>query len=430
MDQETAIKPPPLWQNRDYLLLWLGQAISSIGTGMSQFAFPLLVLTLTGSFADAGLAGALGQLPYLLLSLPAGALVDRWPRKRVMITCTLCLVACLASIPLALFSGHLTILQIYVVAFVMGTLFLFYGLAELGALTHMVPRTQLTTAVAQNEAVYSTVQLLSPSLGGLLLSRALALPFLADVLSYFVLLGSLLGIRSSLDGEHERQTQHILADIREGIHWLWNHPVMRFLAFLSGYLYVTMNGSVLLVYAIARQQHIALALVGLLLGVGGAGNIVGTLLSPLVQRRLRFGWALTSMLLLFVLFWPLYALASTPPLLGLVIALLAVIDSIASIPSDSYRLAAVPNALQGRVGSIYRLIIFGSLIVGQELIGLSLDHFGILITIAWLWLGLLLFALLALLLPSVRQASFPLEITPSPPTPASIPTTNNPPETE
>src|SRR5205807_280172 len=140
------------------------QAISSIGTGMSQFAFPLLVLTLTGSFADAGMAGALGQLPYLLLSLLAGALVDRWPRKRVMMICTLSLAACLASIPLALLFGRLSVLQLYIVAFVMGTLFLFYELAELGALTQVVPRTQLSIAVAQNEAVYSTAQLLSPSL--------------------------------------------------------------------------------------------------------------------------------------------------------------------------------------------------------------------------------------------------------------------------
>ena len=78
-------RPVTLWRNRDYLLLWLGQAISSLGTGISQFAFPLLVLALTHSFAAAGFAGALGQLPYLLFSLPAGALVDRWDRQRMLI---------------------------------------------------------------------------------------------------------------------------------------------------------------------------------------------------------------------------------------------------------------------------------------------------------------------------------------------------------
>ena len=110
-------RPVTLWRNRDYLLLWLGQAISSLGTGISQFAFPLLVLALTHSFAAAGFAGALGQLPYLLFSLPAGALVDRWDRKRVMIVCTLGLALCIASIPVAILSGHLTHIQLYIVSF-------------------------------------------------------------------------------------------------------------------------------------------------------------------------------------------------------------------------------------------------------------------------------------------------------------------------
>src|SRR5712691_6263959 len=111
-EEMVSQKSIPLWRNHDYLLLWLGQAISSLGTGISQFAFPLLVLALTHSFAAAGLAGALGQLPYLLFSLPAGALVDRWDRKRVMIVCTLGLALCIASIPVAILSGHLTHIQL------------------------------------------------------------------------------------------------------------------------------------------------------------------------------------------------------------------------------------------------------------------------------------------------------------------------------
>src|SRR6202049_1691940 len=103
MDTEASThRPVPLWRNRDYLLLWLGQAVSSLGTSCTQFAFPLLMVGLTRSIAAAGLAYSLGQLPYLLLSLPAGALVDRWPRKRVMIICTFRFMVCGASIPLAL----------------------------------------------------------------------------------------------------------------------------------------------------------------------------------------------------------------------------------------------------------------------------------------------------------------------------------------
>ncbi len=78
-------RPKALWLNRDYMLLWSGQVVSNVGTQVSQLAFPLLILALTGSAAQAGFAGALRALPYVIFSLPAGALIDRWDRKRTMI---------------------------------------------------------------------------------------------------------------------------------------------------------------------------------------------------------------------------------------------------------------------------------------------------------------------------------------------------------
>src|SRR5690349_23774356 len=124
---DTKVIPPQpvsLWRNRDYLLLWLGQAVSSLGTSCTQFAFPLLIVGLTRSIAAAGLAYSLGQLPYVLLSLPAGSLVDRWPRKRVMLLSTFCLMVCVASIPLALglSSGLPRLLLLYALAFGLGAI--------------------------------------------------------------------------------------------------------------------------------------------------------------------------------------------------------------------------------------------------------------------------------------------------------------------
>jgi MFS family permease len=99
--------------------------------------------------------------------------VDRWPRKRVMLLCTFCLMVCVASIPLALFlaNGPLRLLLLYAIAFGLGAISLFYELAELAALAWVVPKSQLTTAVAQNEFVYSSCSLLGPALGSLLFSR-------------------------------------------------------------------------------------------------------------------------------------------------------------------------------------------------------------------------------------------------------------------
>ncbi len=94
-------RPKALWLNREYMLLWSGQVVSSVGTQVSQLAFPLLILALTGSAAQAGFAGALRALPYLFFSLPAGALIDRWDRKLTMIICNSGRAISLASIPIA-----------------------------------------------------------------------------------------------------------------------------------------------------------------------------------------------------------------------------------------------------------------------------------------------------------------------------------------
>src|SRR5262245_61063024 len=113
LDQQASPMPPessrplPLWRNRNYLLLWSGQAISSVGGEASQLAFPLLVLAVTNSPIQAGIAGALRALAYLFFGLPAGALVDRWDRKRVMILCDAGRALALGSIPLALALDHL-----------------------------------------------------------------------------------------------------------------------------------------------------------------------------------------------------------------------------------------------------------------------------------------------------------------------------------
>ena len=123
-----------LWRNRDFLLLWNGQTISTLGTNISTLALPLLVLALTHSPAQAGLLTATRLLPYLLFSLPAGALLDRWNRKSVMIGCDLVRWLALGSVPLAFALGHLTLIHLYLVAFVEGTAYVFFSLAQIAAL--------------------------------------------------------------------------------------------------------------------------------------------------------------------------------------------------------------------------------------------------------------------------------------------------------
>src|SRR5579859_4619140 len=404
-------QPVSLWRNRDYLLLWLGQAVSELGTSCTQFSFPLLMVGLTRSIAAAGLAYSLGQLPYVLLSLPAGALVDRWPRKRVMLLCTFCLMVCVASIPLALFltSGPLRLLLLYAIAFGLGAISLFYELAKLAALAWVVPKSQLTTAVAQNELIVGSCSLLGPALGSLLFSISRLLPFVTDALSSLILLSSLLSIRSPMQDERSTERHHLLLEVREGLTWLWSQKVIRSIFLISSYVNLTITASMLLVLDIVQQQHIPPVRYGLIVAAGGVGNLLGTALCPPLQRRIPIGLALGCALIVFVLLWPLYGFITTPLLLGAVFAGIALSDSIRAIFMDSYRFAVVPAALQGRVSSVYRLILFSVLTIGSSALGLSLEQLGVLPTVGIVWSGLLLITGWLFLSRHMRQATFPHE---------------------
>src|SRR5881392_1564771 len=116
-NQKAQRRPIALWRHRDFLLLVSGQAVSSVGSQISLVAFPLLILALTNSPAQAGMMSALRGLPFALFCLPAGALIDRWDRKRVMILCDIGRAFALGSIPVALAFDALTVWQIYIVAF-------------------------------------------------------------------------------------------------------------------------------------------------------------------------------------------------------------------------------------------------------------------------------------------------------------------------
>jgi hypothetical protein len=321
MTNTEVIPPPPvsLWRNRDYLLLWLAQAVSSLGTSCTQFD----------------------------------------------------------------------------------------ELVELAARAWVVPKSQLTTAVAQNEVIVGSCSLVGPALGSWLFSITRLLPFVTDALSSLILLGSLIFIRSPMQDERRTERHHLLLEVREGLTWLWSQKVIRSIFLISSYVNLTITASVLLVLGIVQQQHIPSVLYGLIVAAGGVGNLLGAALCPPLQRRIRFGKALGCALIVFVFVFPLYGFITMPLLLGVVFVGIALSDSIRAIFMDSYRFAVVPDALQGRVNGVYRLILFSVLTIGSSALGLSLEHLGVLPTVGIVWSGLLLITGLLFLSPHIRQATLP-----------------------
>jgi MFS family permease len=378
----TPQRPRSLFRNRDYMLLWGGQTVSTIGTEVSMVAFPFLVLALTGSPAQAGLMGGLRALPYLLFSLPAGALIDRWNRKTVMILCDAGRALALGSIPLALILGQLTLVQLYTVSAAEGTLFVFFNLAEVASLPRVVPKEQLPAANAQYSATEGTSALVGPALGGALFGVAQSLPFVADAVSYAASVLSLTAIRARFQGERGAARQRLWREVGEGLTWLWHQPLIRFIALLTGMFNLTSAGFVLIIIVLAQRVHATPFATGLIFTIGGIGGILGSLVASPLQRRFRFGTVIISTSFVWAFLWVAYIFAPNIWVMGAITAATFVLGPIYNVTQMSYRLALIPDVLQGRVNSVFRLLAFGGQPLGYALTGAALERFGPIPTVA------------------------------------------------
>ena len=133
-----------LWRHADFMKLWSGQAISEFGSQISQIAIPWVALvTLHASAFEVATLGTVEFLPFVLLTLPAGVLVDRWPRRLVLILGDLGRAVLLLSIPIVYALGHLTLAQLYVVGFLVGIHTVCFDVAYQSYLPSLVDRETL-----------------------------------------------------------------------------------------------------------------------------------------------------------------------------------------------------------------------------------------------------------------------------------------------
>jgi predicted MFS family arabinose efflux permease len=407
---ETPSPPASLWRNRDYMLLWSGQTVSTLGSRISGTAFPLLVLAMTNNdFGAAGIVGALFSIPYIIFSLPVGALIDRWNRKLVMILCDAGRALALGSIPLALLFGGPWLWQLYLIAFVEGTLFVFFNIAEVAALPRVVAKQQLPLATGFNHAAEASTGLIGPPIATVLFaSVGRIFPFLLDAVSYTVSVVSLFFVRTNFQKERVVKERHLGREIKEGVAWLWSQPLVRFMSFLTGGLNFANAAMFLIIIARAKELGIPDEQLGIIFSIGAVGGIVGSVVGGRIGKQLKFGPAIIVLVWLQAAIFPLYGIAPNLVLLGVVSALMFVLAPVYNVVQFSYRLALIPDELQGRVNSSFRLIAYGFMPLGQTLVGFLLGWFStatsVLVITAWL----VAFSLLATANSHVRNAK-PIE---------------------
>lgn len=404
--REPKVKGTSLWRNRDYLILLSGLGISGLGSQISLIAFPLLFFALTHSATEAGLMSAVRMLPSLLLTLPAGALVDRWERKRLMIVCDAGRALAMLSIPVALWLGHLGYPQLYLVALIEGTLSVFFTLAESACIPRIVEKEQIPDAMGRSETTFSIANTVGPTLAPILYSLSSMVPFLVDAISYLGSAIALFFIKTNFQEERTQQEKsHIWTDIKEGMVWLWSNPALCFLALHTFGMLTPCYGYVLVIIVLGQQMHLNDLALGLIFGAGGLGSTIGALAIAPLYKRYGLYKVMVGTSWLWALGWLFYAFATNAWILGIGNVIGFIVVPLYLVTQSTYRLSITPDHLQGRVSGVFRLIAFGGPPLGMWVTGILIDWLGPVHAVLILFIPQAILAVAIIFSRSIRSAS-------------------------
>ena len=397
---ESITEPAPartLWRHRNFLLLWTGQSVSEIGSAITQLALPLTaVVVLRASTFQVGLLTSAATAAFALIALPAGALVDRWVKRPLMIWCDVARMLIIGSVPLAAALHVLTLGQLYAVAVTAGVCTVFFDVAYQSYLPVVVTREQLVDGNGKLGATQSFAQVAGPGLGGGLVGLVGAASAMAfDAISYAVSVVSLLlirdrevtppkGGRAGLGGTaspHEQGESGgdrlpgttLRAEIGEGLSFVLRHPILRKITACTGTanLFASMGMALEIVFLV-RVLRVRPADTGLLIAVASLGGVAGGLLAGRLSRRIGSARIVWYSMLVFGLPQLLIPLAAPGWRIAAFVVGMAAFSFSAvvyNVAQVSYRQAICPPRLLGRMNAAIRWVVWGTIPLGALLGG-------------------------------------------------------------
>jgi MFS family permease len=376
----SRLAPPgTLLRDPSFALFWGAHAISEAGSRITYVVAPMLVYDLTGSAVGTGVLAALQAVPYLLFGLIAGAIADRADRRRLMVGCNLLQTVILASVPVAAAAGALGVAQVFVVAILSATLFVWFDAANFGALPLIAGRDRLVEANAAVSGASSLIAVAGPAVAGVLaatIGPAYAIGF--DAVSYGVSAIALLLVRAPFSTRHldaasvEPVVRRLVSDVREGLRFLWGHRLVRALTLLGFGISFT-GGAVTGLTVVYGVRALGLpdtgAGIGLLFSAAAAGSLVSSLMLPRLDRRFA-----TGSITLTGLTAAVFAVAALAFATNFVAALVfffawGAAQTLVIINAISLRQRVAPDHLQSRVNVSARMIAWGGMPFGAAVGG-------------------------------------------------------------
>jgi MFS family permease len=371
-----AICPGRLGRSFRWLL---GSVVASnIGDGIALAAGPLLVASETRDPLLVASAFFLQRLPWLLFGVIAGAYVDRLDRRLMVVAMDTCRAVVLVLLTVTIATGSVSIVLVLTAMFLLGTAETFSDLASQTLVVGTVERADLGIANARLQGGFLvTNQLVGPPIGALLFALARSWPFAATAACY--LLGAVLVSRVVLRPREESQAaRSVRAEVAEGMRWLWHHPPIRTLAITIVLFNVTFGAawSVLVLYS-QEQLGMSEAGYGLLITAGALGGLVGTAAYGWLEQHVGLANLMRIGLVLETLTHLALALTTKAWLALVVMFVFGAHAFVWGTTSLTVRQRAVPDALQGRVGSVYMIGVVGGMLVGTPIGGALARGWGI-----------------------------------------------------
>jgi MFS family permease len=377
-----------LWRHPDFLKLWSAETISQFGSQAGGLALPLVaILVLDASAFTVAALATVDFLPFILFTLPAGVWVDRLPRRPILIIGDFGRFALLATIPIAYVAGVLTLPQLFVVGFLVGTCQVFFDVAYQSYLPSLVQRDQIIDGNSKLEISRSAAQVGGPGLGGLMV-ELLTAPYavLADAISFFASGLFLLRIRkveerperAMVDG---RKTS-LWTELKEGFGFVVGNPNLRAQAGCTGTsnFFSNVAFSIILVFAV-RELGLSAGIIGLVISVGAVGSMIAALTATRISRRFGIGPTTIVVAAFFGPAYLLFAFAPTGnaaiPFLVTAMVIFGFTIVVYNIVQVSYRQAICPPRLQGRMNSVIRFLVWGTIPLGTLTGGALATWFGL-----------------------------------------------------
>ena len=371
-DQQEATRTTvvPLVRNRNYQILWGSQAASIFGINATFIAFPLLVLALTGSPAASGLVLGVSAATELVAGVPAGALADRWDRKKIMLISQAVQVAASAGLVVAVWWRMADVPLLLAAAIVLGACESVFRPAESACLPNIVPAEQVAGAVAGNAARAYLGNLSGTAAGGFLFAVGRAMPFAANLVAHALSFVALTFLKlPPRTAPPPAPVRHLGAEIADGLRFMWRHRHIRVTALCAVVLNLFFSAFYIVVIVLARTRGLPPGEIGIMAAMLGVGGIMGALAAPYLTKRLSPYQSIIGVFWVLTVLTPLAIFVHSGYLMGVLFAAMALLPPTANTAIISEQLLRTPDELRGRLSGVLGVLAGVAAALGPPLGG-------------------------------------------------------------